>query len=42
MDKERLGTEDIRKLLEPFESQFKYQYFLCDFYKQINDKISSN
>ena len=37
----KIIEEDIKKLLEPFESQFKYQYFLCNFYKEINDKISS-
>ena len=40
-EKSKIIEEDIRKLLEPFESQFKYQYFLCNFYKQINDKISN-
>ena len=32
--------EAINKLLEPFEGMFKYQYLLCDFYAQINHKIS--
>ena len=32
--------EAINKLLTPFEGMFKYQYLLCDFYAQINHKIS--
>ena len=32
--------EAINKLLNPFEVTFKYQYLLCDFYAQINHKIS--
>ena len=32
--------EAINKLLEPFEGILKYQYLLCDFYAQINHKIS--
>ena len=30
----------IDKLLIPFEGVLKYQYLLCDFYSQINNKIS--
>ena len=32
--------EAINRLLNPFEGMFKYQYLLCDFYSQINHKIS--
>ena len=32
--------EAINRLLTPFEGMFKYQYLLCDFYAQINHKIS--
>ena len=39
-EKAKEVEEAINKLLNPFEGMFKYQYLLCDFYSQINHKIS--